>query len=365
MSLFQFNQFSTVIFTTNIDPDTGAINTTGFTKDNTREIEVIKDSFVVDQTVSEAYIESSNLLDTTTYADKISSVNVPEGSFSLSIYFNSSANGPHSPLLWKSLINKPLEQQEGYIEQNLFREDTYVPVFGIIVVSNGITYLIENCRTQSVELSTNIQELVTLNWSGNFTSFKILGKTTITEDEENSEYALSGALTGVMLDDKLSNYTLCMSKLTKVGISKTGELAPQGYIAFTDFNINIANELLFVENKGIDRTTLNQIFVGTKKFDITGSATFYTRNAGYAYDLVKDIIDSRNPDYTEVDIDNRTKYKLFIYLTKPNDDPLAEIIIDGLTMTVSVELGQIFSNTISFKLSETENSVSSAIKFYH
>lgn len=363
--MFQFSQFSTVLVTTNLDGNTGEVNSTGFTTVNTKEIEFKKDSLNIVQAVVESFIESSNLLDTETFADKLSNFSVPEGHFNITTYFTTSAQGPHIQILWNSLLANYLDTSfDGYSELNIFRTARTVPVFGIIIISDGITYVLDNCRVQTGSLQAPGNDLMTVAWSGTFTSIRVLGKSTLVEDPVFAEtYTLSGALTGRVHDDKLSNYTLCMPRLAKVGIAPSGANSPDGYIAFTDFSFDITNELLFIENNGIDRTDLKQIFVGSRKFDITGTATAYTRSAGYVHTLVKSILEARNPDPSLVNY--RQLYKIFIYLKKTDGSSLADIIIDGLSITASTNIGQIYSNSFAFKLSETTNSITSAIKFYH
>lgn len=360
--MFQFSQFSTVLITTNLDGNTGEVNLTGFTTGNTKEIEFKKDSLDIQQAVVESFIESSNLLDTETFADKLSNFSVPEGHFNITTYFTTSAQGPHIQILWNSLLSNYVDTSfSGYSELNIFRTANTVPVFGLIIISDGITYVIDNCRIQSAALEAPGNDFMTVAWAGNFTSLRMLGKTTL--EESGEVYNLTGALTGKAYDDKLSYYTLCMPRLAKVGIAPSGSANPEGYIAFSDFTINIVNELLFIENNGIDRQSLKQIFVGSKKFDINGNATAYTRGVGYVHTLLNHILEARNPSPSLVNY--RQLYKLFIYLKKTDGSPLADIVIDGLSMTASTNIGQIYSNTFGFKLSETPNSSASAIKFYH
>ena len=148
--------------------------------------------------------------------------------------------------------------------------------FGIIIVFDNQTYVIDNCALESATVDFGIDQIATIQWSGRGTTLRRLATSVTTDSGTNFTAGLTGtfaakATTANYITNKLSEVRL-VSVNNQFGMGSTETFN----LAITGGNITIANNLNYlvpanigVINKAID------YYTGTRS--VTGSITAYLR----------------------------------------------------------------------------------------
>lgn len=341
------------------------------TADNTSEILVLSGSISFSQDLSEEFIDPSNYLDTTeninikTYKRQ----SMGSGSLSCLLSSNPSTKYPLEFRLWNGLVSAATfpgdrwTSTNEYSELKLLREVPSVNVFGVIIILNEIVYKFNRCRITGANISLGIEELASVSWTFDFETYEVLGKA--------QEYNLPALQFGIFIagNSSLELYykkaifgnsgqRTSSGRFVKLGVSRAGEAAPRGYLASTGVNIALANALEYLDNKDLDSGVNIPIFAGAKSFTCSGTFSAYMREHGsYVNSLVQEVIDSASDFY------KNPVYKLFIEVYN-GPSKVVDIILDGVSLTVSNEIDATVMSNFSFQLIKNTNNQNCSIKFY-
>jgi hypothetical protein len=168
-----------IFITTNLDVDK-RINLSGFTTQNTKELIVQTGSLNFDIEKSYEYLDNSQTLDTSNMLESTINSSMGLGTASFSTYLNTSPTGAFDVWLWNALSNEARFPGNKWTvlsssqKMKLLRDTTNVQVFGIIVVSGKMAYLLDACRLEGCGLSYDINDLVKCNWNIKFEELRTL-----------------------------------------------------------------------------------------------------------------------------------------------------------------------------------------------
>jgi hypothetical protein len=350
-----------IFITTNLDVDR-RINQSGFTLDNTKEIIIQTGSLNYDIAKTYEYLDNSLTIDSQIMIESPISSSMSLGTANFSTYLNTSSTGPFDAWLWNSLSNEIEFPGDKWIvdaesqKMKLLRDTTSTQVFGIVVVSGKMAYLLDACRLETCNLSYDINDLVKSTWGIKFEELRTLQNMVV--NKLNDMYSFSSGLIGSASLVDLTEYKFCPAKMLLVNVSTTsGDIL--GKLAATKLSIDIINTLNFIEENEIDRQKLGQIFAGASTFSISGTLSFYTRSAGsYSNTLMQDLITTKSSPFIN------KSYSFSIELPQTKTKKLCDIVLGECTASIRTDVGTVLTNRLDFKLVDGLYNDNCFIKFY-
>jgi len=338
------------------------ISVTDFTQENTQELVIQSGSLNFDLEKVYEYIDFSQILSSDNQLESYAKSNVSIGSMSMSTYLNSSNSGPFDVRLWNGISNESQYPGSKWsinsttMSMKLLRDTSRLDVFGIIVISGDTAYLLNASRIESCNIKHSISDLVICDWAIKFQELVVLENVAVTET--NTNYVFSSGLTGVADKTILSEYNFCPAKMMLVNVNNP-EGTSLGSLAATDLSITLTNTLNYIENTHIDKQTLGYNFTGASTFSVTGNLSFYTRNTGsYSNSLVQEIIETNNNPYI-----NKI-YALSIELPITKTKKLCDIVLGYCQVSVNTQFSNALTNTLNFKVVDSNYNDNCFIKFY-
>lgn len=345
------------IFVTYNTNAAGVVQSTGFTAENTKQLVVQQGTLSAQQSVSNNYLPDT-FIDSTNTLESLGVASLDVGTIGFKTLLNSIV---FDKVLWNGLVSEASYPSNlwsitsEYKALKPIRDTKKVNVFGIVIFSDSLTYVLDACRVSSCSLDLSMDQLVSVDWACSIEHLRLLNNCVL--QESNSTFIVSGGLIGVLA--KLSdNYRVAASNLVKVGVSKAGGNSVLGYIASTGLSVNFTNSLNYIENNWIDRTTISKIFVDAGTFTADGTLSFYARNSSsYSNVLTSEILSAT--DNASVN----PLYKLSIEVLA-DGTKLCDIVLDSCNLSVNQDFGTVISNTLSFKVVKSNFDTNCSIKFY-
>jgi hypothetical protein len=350
-----------IFITSNLDINNN-VNVTGFTSANTQELIVQSGSLNIDVEKTYEYVEGSQLIASDRMLESFAKSNVSIGALSLSTYLNSSSTGPFDARLWNALSNESSYPGSKWtlgstdVSMKLIRDTTALDAFGIIVISNDTAYVLNATRLESCSVNYNISDLVSCSWSAKFQELVVLKNISFTESD--SQYSFTSGLIGSAKKVVLSDYTFSPAKVMLVNVMNVDGVS-LGNLAATELSVNISNSLNYLEDMHIDKEKLGYTFTGAGTFSISGSLSFYARSAGsYSSTLVQELTDTNNNPYL-----NKV-YGLSIQLPYTQNKKLSDIVLGYCNVSVKTGFSDVLTNTLNFKVANSNYNNNCFIKFY-
>lgn len=181
-----------------------------------------------------------------------------------------------------------------------FSEKNQLQKFGLIVMFDDQTYVMDNCAIESATIDFGIDQIATIQWSGKAVALRRLSSAATISGTGTFGGSLNGGFatktTGAAyITNKLSAATLVSpANLFGLGTAQTYDLA------ITGGNVTIANNLTYLIPANVG--TLNKVieyYTGARS--ITGSITAYLRvpssgNTNNTGGLFKQVIDAAASD---------------------------------------------------------------------
>jgi hypothetical protein len=182
-----------------------------------------------------------------------------------------------------------------------FSEKNQLQKFGLIVMFDDQTYMMDNCALESATIDFGIDQIATIQWSGKAVTLRRLANNGTVASAGNFGGSLAGtfaqkATSAAYITNKLSAATL-ISPANLFGLGGTSVTYD---LAITGGNVTIANNLSYLIPANIG--TLNKaIDYYTGARSVTGSITAYLRvpasgNANNTGGLFKQIVDAAATD---------------------------------------------------------------------
>jgi hypothetical protein len=282
---FNLIRNSRVFFTTNVNAETGVVASTGFLPENTREIQVL-DGFSFSQNTTAETVTLSEGGAAPVRGQRSFNTALEPVDFSMSTYMRPADGGTNitceEGVLWNALFATDAIGEtnaawtEGTTAATLVATNSQshqLQKFGLIIVIDGVSYIIDNCALDSATIDFGLDAIATIAWAGKGSILRQLsGLTATTGGTVTFGSGLTGTAKGkdtaaAFIANKLSTLTL------KKEIDGTGATYN---VAITGGSLTIANNLTYLTpaNLGVVNRPFTY-FTGTRA--ISGSLNAYLR----------------------------------------------------------------------------------------
>lgn len=350
-----------IFVTENVDSK-GYIKLTNFTDTNTKQLLVSVGSFIYTQEhlseVQDLSLGISSGSQSEAYAGGVTKT----GSLTLRCLLNSSkADGiPFDKILWDSITKEsvyPTGWTTTASEKTLplNRTAKNIKPFGIVAIVDGIAYLFDACRIAEASIQLDIKELAHVGWSMAYIKHRRINGVVLGTGV--STFTFTGSLIGSASRTNIEDYNLAASKLMRTTVLDRNTSTTYT-LASINSTIVITNSLIFLDNMNVGEDTRLSLFAGAGNYAINSTVGFYTRASGDSYTLLNHITNN------EISNSNRHQYKVTIdVLNTGGTDTLAQVVLDGVRMTMSETAGTVMSSTANIKAFKSEYSANSGIKF--
>ena len=360
----QFGNNIKVFITEHLDAE-GAVILSGLTPLNTKQLIIEKDTLSVSQAKSYEYINSYSDIDSTNVIDKAVSSSLDTGTLGFRVGFNTSSTGPLDTLLWNGLVSfssYPGDHwnlsNSAYKELNILRNTSSIIDFGIIICSDDLTYVFNSMRVSSAAVSVDMNTLLGTDWSCSFTSYELITDLTVTLSNNGLYNLTRGTPVGTIAKANPDNYSWASGRLSKLLVRKLDTIESNS-LALTSASIQLSNNITYIEDKWMDRSTLSNNFVDAGSYSIDGTLNFYTRSAGsYANTLVKEILATLNNPTSF------SKYTFTLEIYGSGSTKLCDIQLSPCLVSAATDFSNILTNSITFKVVDGAQLDNCFIKFY-
>lgn len=353
---FNLIRNSRVFFTTNVDSSTGAVLTTGFTDQNTFEIQV-QDGFSFSQNTTSETVTLSEGGEAPVRGQRSFNTALEPADWSFSTYVRPADGGVNitaeESVLWNAAFaahkadgsdrigGANAAWTAGISEATLVATKSQahqLQKFGLLVLTDTTSFIIDSCAIDTATIDFGLDAIASIAWAGKGATLRQVNITATTGATPTFGGALTGTAKGKnttapYIANKLSTMTLI------AGINGTGKAYT---IAITGGSLTIANNLNYLTpaNLGVVNKPATY-FTGTRS--ITGTVNAYLRSgtnstAGLMADLLAG---------SDTDVD--PEFSLQIEMGGKANATRVELEMPAVVLTVpSVNTEQVISTTINF-----------------
>jgi hypothetical protein len=347
---FNLIRNSRMFFTTNVGAD-GTVAATGFLPANTYEIQV-QDGFSFSQNTSSETVTLMEGGAAPVRGQRSFNTALEPVDFSFSTYIRPADGGTNitaeEGVLWNALFGTGAIGGAGAAWTEGVANATVVATnsqahqlqqFGVIIVIDGISYVIDNCALDSATVDFGLDAIASIAWAGKGTKLRQLSGLTATT---GTTVTFGGGLTGTA-KGKDTTAPYIANKLSTLAI--TGGINGTGTaytVALTGGSLTIANNLTYLTpaNLGVVNQPVTY-FTGTRA--ISGSINAYLRaGATNTAGLLADMLAGSS---TEVD----PEFEITVALGGSTNATRVEFEMPAAVLTIpSVSTEQVVSTTINF-----------------
>lgn len=347
---FNLIRNSRVFFTTNVDPNTGKVLTTGFVPANTFEIQV-QDGFSFSQNTTNETVTLNEAGATPVRGQRSFNTALEAADFSFSTYIRPADGGVNitaeESVLWNAMFGTTTIGGAGAAWSEDVAAATVVVTksqahqlqkFGLLILTDSTTFIIDACALDTATIDFGLDAIASIAWAG---KGGVLRQATVTATT-GATPTFGGALTGTAkgknttapyIANKLSTLTV------KSGIDGTGTTYN---VALTGGSITISNNLSYLTpaNLGVVNKPVTY-FTGTRA--ISGSINAYLRSgATNTAGLMADMLAG-----SDADVD--PEFYIQIELGGVASATRVEIEMPAAVLTIpAVNTEQVVSTTINF-----------------
>lgn len=300
-----------VFFTTHLDSNNNVNTSSAFSATDTYEIQVL-DGFSFSQNTTTETVQLNESGATPNRGQRSFNTALEPVDFSFSTYirpklvsskveaeesvlWNALASGRGGSNAWTSAASSTVSFSGSNAHQLL--------AFGLIIMVDGVTYLIDNCAMEQASIDFGLDALATIAWTGKGT--RIRQVTGITYDGIGGFEDAGGADTtwdGSTAAVKVTDAKYIANKLSVVSINANiNQTSSMLSLPITGGNITFANNITYLTpaNLGVVNSPVTY-FTGTRA--ISGSLTAYLRGTGTTGNILNTMLSnattSIDPAYT-------------------------------------------------------------------
>lgn len=306
---FNLIRNSRVFFTTNVNPNTGKVLTTGFLPANTFEIQV-QDGFSFSQNTTNETVTLNEAGATPVRGQRSFNTALEAADFSFSTYIRPADGGVNitaeESVLWNAMFGTTTIGGPGAAWSEDVAAATVVVTnsqahqlqkFGLLILTDSTTFIIDACALDTATIDFGLDAIATIAWAGKGTALRQASVTATTGATPTFGGALTGTAKGKnttapYIANKLSTLTV------KSGIDGTGTTYN---VALTGGSITISNNLSYLTpaNLGVVNKPVTY-FTGTRA--ISGSINAYLRSgatntAGLMADMLAGSDSDLDPEF--------------------------------------------------------------------
>lgn len=351
-----------IFVTENVD-NKGYVKSNGFTSANTKQLLISTGSFTFSQEHTAEIVDLSLGIGSNAENEGYAGGYTSAGTLNLRCLLNSSKSDslPFDKILWDSITKDTTyptgwTSGTGFTRLPLNRTIKNIKPFGIFAIVDGITYIFDACRISTVSILLDIKELSHVGWAATYIKQRRISGVVLDTTDLNT-FILSGTLSGTCARTDLENYNIAASKLMRTTLTDR-DTNTVYTIASTNSAITITNAQIFIENVNMEADVRTALFAGAGNYSISATVSFYTRKAGDSFNLVNHITNN------ELASSGRHEYTLKIeVLDTTGLGTLAEILLDGVRLTLSETAGTVLVSTAGIKVFNSAYNANSGIKF--
>lgn len=286
-----------VFFTTNLDASNNVDLTTAFSAADTFEIQVL-DGFTFSQNTTTETITLNEAGATPNRGQRAFNTALEPVEFSMSTYMRSKLDTnvvTEESVLWNAFATgagQTAAWTAGTPSTLSFANSNQhqLQAFGMILLVDGITYIVDNCALDQASIDFGLDALATIAWTGRGTRLRQL--TGITYDSTTGAFSGAGFAATSAAKVKIADCKYLANKLSVVTLKKDiGQSLATGTLdlPITGGNITLANNLTYLTpaNLGTVNTPVTY-FTGTRA--ISGSLTAYLRAGATTGDILDDLL---------------------------------------------------------------------------
>lgn len=347
---FNLIRNSRVFFTTNVDPNTGKVLTTGFLPANTFEIQV-QDGFSFSQNTTNETVTLNEAGATPVRGQRSFNTALEAADFSFSTYIRPADGGVNitaeESVLWNAMFGTTAIGGAGAAWSEDVAAATVVVTnsqahqlqkFGLLILTDSTTFIIDACALDTATIDFGLDAIATIAWTGKGGVLRQASVTATTGATPTFGGDLTGTAKGKnttapYIANKLSTLTV------KSGIDGTGTTYN---VALTGGSITISNNLSYLTpaNLGVVNKPVTY-FTGTRA--ISGSINAYLRSgATNTAGLMADMLAGSDSDVDP-------EFYIQIELGGAASATRVEIEMPAVVLTVpTVNTEQVVSTTINF-----------------
>ena len=309
---FNLIRNSRVFFTTNVNPETGVVAASGFLPENTREIQVL-DGFSFTQNTTAETVTLTEGGATPVRGQRSFNTALEPVDFSMSTYMRPADGGTNitaeEGVLWNALF---ATEQIGDAGAAWEEGTTSVVVtagnsqshqlqkFGLIIVIDGVSYIIDNCALDSATIDFGLDAIATIAWAGKGAILRQVAGLTA---GAGSTVTFGGSVLNGTAKGKNTSAAYIANKLSTLTVKKGIDGTGTTYnVAITGGSLTIANNLTYLTpaNLGVVNKPFTY-FTGTRA--ISGSLNAYlragaTNTAGLLADMLAGSTTDVNPAFS-------------------------------------------------------------------
>ena len=347
---FNLIRNSRVFFTTNVDPNTGKVLTTGFLPANTFEIQV-QDGFSFSQNTTNETVTLNEAGATPVRGQRSFNTALEAADFSFSTYIRPADGGVNitaeESVLWNAMFGTTAIGGAGAAWSEDVAAATVVVTnsqahqlqkFGLLILTDSTTFIIDACALDTATIDFGLDAIATIAWAGKGGVLRQASVTATTGATPTFGGALTGTAKGKnttapYIANKLSTLTV------KSGIDGTGTTYN---VALTGGSITISNNLSYLTpaNLGVVNKPVTY-FTGTRA--ISGSINAYLRSgATNTAGLMADMLAGSDSDVDP-------EFYIQIELGGAASATRVEIEMPAAVLSIpAVNTEQVVSTTINF-----------------
>lgn len=296
---FNLIRNSRVFFTTNVNAETGVVASSGFLPANTREIQVL-DGFSFSQNTTAETVTLTEAGAAPVRGQRSFNTALEPVDFSMSTYMRPADGGTNitceESVLWNALFaTDPIggtnpawvEGTSAAILTAGNSNSHQLQKFGLIIVIDGVSYIIDNCALDSATVDFGLDAIAMVAWAGKGAILRQIAGLTATT---GGTVTFGGGLTGTG-KGKNTTAPFIANKLSTLTLNKEIDGTGTAYtVAITGGSLTIANNLTYLTpaNLGVVNRPFTY-FTGTRA--ISGTLNCYlragsTNSAGLLSDML-------------------------------------------------------------------------------
>ena len=294
---FNLIRNSRVFWTSNVNTTTGAVNATGFTSGNTREIQVL-DGFSFSQNTTSETVTLNEAGATPVRGQRSFNTALDPADFTFTTYMRPQDAGTtitcEESVLWNAMFSdKPIGDAAAAWTDGSTSATCVVTnsdkhqlhPFGLIIVVDATTFVIDNCVLNTATIDFGLDAIASVQWAGQGGVLRQITSPTI------GAGSFSGTLTGNFLQ-KVTNCPYIANKLSVVTLDEgIGSGGTSYNVALTGGSLTISNNVTYLTPANL--ATVNKpvtYFTSTRA--ISGSLNAYLRTGGGAGNNTSELMSS-------------------------------------------------------------------------
>lgn len=349
---FNLIRNSRVFFTTNVNAETGVVNTTGFLPTNTREIQVL-DGFSFSQNTTSETVTLNEAGSTPVRGQRSFNTALEPVDFSFSTYIRPADGGVNitaeESVLWNSLLGTGniggagaawSEDTTGATVVATNSQAHQLVKFGLIIAIDGVSYVIDNCALDTATIDFGLDAISMVAWAGKGSILRQIAGLTATTG--STVTFGGGTLVGTALGKNV-NAAYIANKLSTLTVKKEIDGTGTEYtVPITGGSLTIANNITYLTpaNLGVVNRPITY-FTGVRA--VSGSINAYLRaGANNTAGLLADMLAGSTSDvdpafFVQLEMGGKT------------NATRVEFEMPATVLTIpSVSTEQVVSTTINF-----------------